>query len=87
MKHVKFVGVDYTMSQIHPSRVDETIFMKNAKWAEAIESDFKKKVLKFRNSSSVPKAWAIEGSKKIAELYSHEEVSRIYDQKLSEYLK
>jgi len=86
MKHSKFISVDYELKEIHPSRVDDKIFMKNSKWAEAIESDFKKKILKFRSASSTPKEWAQEGSKKIIEQFRHSEISKIYDEKLSKYL-
>ena len=86
MKHTKFIGVDYELKEIHPSRVDDKIFMKNSKWAEVIESDFKKKILKFRSASTAPKEWAQEGSKKIIEQFRHSEISKIYDEKLSRYL-
>lgn len=87
MKHCKFISVDYALSPMHPSRIDDKIFMRNAKWAEANEADFKKKVVKFKNGSSAPREWAIDGAKKISELYSQESISKIYEEKLSEYLK
>lgn len=86
MNHTKFINVDYELKQIHPSRVDEKIFVKNAKWAEAIEKDFKKKILKFKSAPTAPKEWAEEGSKKIIERYRHSEISKIYDENLSKYL-
>lgn len=85
MKHTKFISVESKLSQIHPSRVDNQIFVQNSKWAEPLESDFKKKILKFKSSSSTPKEWAIEGSKKIVDLYNHAEISKLYDEKLSNY--
>jgi len=86
MKHTKFVSIDHKLTQIHPSRVDNKIFMKNSKWAEPIEEDFKKKITKFRNSSSTPREWATQGANKIHELYSHDAVSKMYDEKLSKFL-
>jgi len=86
MKHTKFIGINYDLVQVHASRIDNKIFMNNSKWAEPLEDDFKKKIIKFKNSSSLPKEWAIEGSKKIIELYNHDSVSKIYDEKLSKYL-
>jgi hypothetical protein len=86
MNHTKFINVDYELKQIHQSRVDEKIFVKNAKWAEAVEKDFKKKILKFKSAPNAPKEWAEQGSKKIIELYSHSQISKIYDEKLSKYL-
>ena len=87
MKHVKFISIDYALTQVHPSRVDDKIFMRNSKWAEPLEADFKKKITKFRNGHSVPKEWAVEGANKILELYNHDSVTQVYEEKLSEYLK
>ena len=86
MKHVKFLSVEHKLTQIHQSRVDDKIFMKNSKWAEPIEEDFKKKIIKFRSSTSMPKEWATQGISKIHELYSHDAVSKVYDEKLSRFL-
>jgi len=86
MNHVKFINIDYELKQIHSSRVDEKIFVKNAKWAEAVEKDFKKKILKFKSAPNAPKEWAEQGAKKIIERYSHSEISKIYDENLSKYL-
>ena len=86
MKHVKFLSVEHKLTQIHQSRVDDKIFMKNSKWAEPIEEDFKKKIIKFRSSTSMPKEWATQGISKIHELYSHNAVSKVYDEKLSRFL-
>lgn len=86
MKHVKFINVDYNLIQIHPSRVDEQIFVKDSKWADPIESDFKKKITKFRSGSTVPKEWAVAGAQKIVELYNHDAIAKLYDEALSKYL-
>ena len=86
MKHVKFLSVEHKLTQIHQSRVDDKIFMKNSKWAEPIEEDFNKKIIKFRSSTSMPKEWATQGISKIHELYSHNAVSKVYDEKLSRFL-
>jgi hypothetical protein len=87
MQHTKFINVEYNIIPVHHSRIDDKIFMKGSKWADPIENDFKKKITKFRVSPSVPKEWAVQGSKKIAELYSQSAISRIYDEKLSHFFK
>jgi glycosyltransferase involved in cell wall biosynthesis len=87
LKDIKFVSVDYNLTQVHPSRIDGKIFMPTAKWAEPIEQDFKKKILKFKSSSSVPKKWAVEGSLHIQEKYSFNEISKMYSQLLGSYLQ
>ena len=78
LSHGKFIDVSYKVNNIHPSRVDTGIFMQNAKWAHPSEEDFKKKIVKFRNSSSIPKEWADSLSKIILQKYSLEEVKKEY---------
>jgi len=85
LKHIKFVPIDYSLAQVHPSRVDGKIFMPGSKWAEPSEADFKKKIIKFRNSPSIPASWAKEGSSIIKEKYNFKEISRLYDQALEKF--
>jgi len=86
MNNGKFIAIDYKLENVHPTRVDETIFMKNAKWANVLEEDFKKKIIKFRNSSTTPKAWAVDLSKKIIKSYSQESISKSYDDKIGKLI-
>jgi len=83
----KFVGVLYDLKQIHQSRVDNTIFMPNARWAEASEVDFKKRVRKFYESSRVPKEWALDLQKKLHKSHNFSsiasEYSKVFDEILS----
>ena len=60
----KFVDLPYTLLPVHESKVDGKIFVKS-RWAEVSEKDFKKRVRKFRESSSIPKEWAIDLSQKL----------------------
>jgi glycosyltransferase involved in cell wall biosynthesis len=80
LSHGKYIDVDYRLENIHPSRVDNKIFMSGVKWANPIEADFKKKVLKFRSSHLVPKDWAKDLQKVVLEKYSIESVSKMYDE-------
>jgi glycosyltransferase involved in cell wall biosynthesis len=75
----KFIGLDYKLQEVHPSRVDNKIFLKNFKWAEPLEEDFKRKVAKFKSSSTIPKEWAVDLSSKLKEKYSFDEISKQYD--------
>ena len=86
LNHGKYVNVSYALKNIHSSRVDNKIFMKDAKWAEVHEDDFKKKVIKFRNASSSPREWATELSTVVKQKYSFEAISRHYDEALKEHL-
>jgi hypothetical protein len=80
LNHGKFIGLDYKLEEIHPTRVDNNIFIPGLKWANPSEEDFKKKVLKFRNSHEIPKTWAQDLSKKVKEKYSFSSISSMYDE-------
>lgn len=70
----RFIDVNYKLVDVHVSRIDGKIFLKGQKWAQVDEEDFKKKVLKFRHGSQVPKEWATQLQSKILEKYSIEVV-------------
>jgi glycosyltransferase involved in cell wall biosynthesis len=87
LKHTKFTKIDSKIVPVHPSRIDDKIFVAGAKWAEPLESDFKKKIAKFRSSPTLPKEWALEGANLIKEKYRFSEVAKIYDDQLGHFLK
>lgn len=86
MSKGKFIGIDYSLGDVHQSRLDGEIFMPGCKWATPKEDDFKKKVTKFRHSSSTPKEWALELKEKIIKDYSFASISKIYDESLGSFL-
>lgn len=86
LKHGKFISVYYQLGEVHPSRIDNRIFMKGARWANPSEEDFKKRVVKFRESSSIPKQWAIELQSKVKDIYSMHQVHSDYDAALREVI-
>ncbi len=79
MNKGKFIGIDYSLAEIHPSRCDENIFMKGARWANINEDDFKKKILKFYQKSDKPKQWAADLAEIIRSDYSFSSIASIYD--------
>lgn len=87
LKHGKYVSIYYQLGDVHPSRVDGKIFVKGARWANPSEEDFKKRVLKFRQSNSTPKQWATELEKVILDKYSLNSVSKMYDEALKEFIE
>lgn len=87
LRHGKFIEVDYKLDRIHPSRIDQRIFMEGAKWAHPIESDFKKKISKFKEANSIPAGWARELATKIREHYSFDSISKRYEAHFGELLK
>lgn len=81
-----FIAVDYTLGEIHSSRVDNKIFMKGTKWANPSESDAKKKLRKFYEKSTMPRHKAQEAAKRIRQDYSFSSICKIYDEKLATFL-
>lgn len=86
LKHGKYISVYYRLADVHPSRIDGRIFVKGARWAMPSEDDFKKRVAKFRQSSSTPKEWATELQSVILEKYNLSSIMKMYDEALKEYI-
>ena len=86
MRNIKFSGFEYELEKIHPSRVDNEIFVEESRWAQPKESDVKSRLLKIKKSYKVPKKWATDGQKYINSNYSQEEIFKKYEEVLSEYL-
>jgi glycosyltransferase involved in cell wall biosynthesis len=80
----KYMKVDYEVCPIHKTRVDNQIFMENAKWAAPNESDAKRKLSRFRRSPAVPVDWAKDLQKKLQKAYSPEAVQGHYDKLLEQ---
>ncbi len=79
----KFISFDYELKSVHPSKIDNNIFVDGAKWAEVKESDFKSKVRKFYNAHSKPKEWATKLSGVLKSEYSQESINKIYSKVLN----
>lgn len=86
LKHGKYVSVYYQLGEVHPSRIDNKIFMQGSRWANPSEEDFKKRVMKFRQSSVTPKEWANDLSKIILDKYDLKSVTKMYDESLKEFV-
>ena len=83
----RFISINYDLIDVPKSKVDGRIFVDGIKWADPHEQDFKKKVLKFREKSDIPKEWASDLSKKIRDNYSSEAICKIYDKVIKEILE
>jgi glycosyltransferase involved in cell wall biosynthesis len=82
----KYVKLDYRLEQIHQSRVDNQIWMENAKWANVKEEDFKHRVKKFVESPQMPQQWAKDLAVTLKKEYSYEAVAAQYTEALKEVL-
>lgn len=80
LSHGKYIEVDYKLSPIHSTRVDNKIFMNGTKWAQVSEEDFKKKISKFRVAAAMPKEWAKSLQLKILEKYSIGTIKNMYNE-------
>ena len=76
----KWINIQYKLEEIHQTRIDNKIFLKGMKWANPIEEDFKRKVNKFYNSTSIPKEWANELKNKLIPLYDYDNIAKQYDE-------
>ncbi len=82
----KWIQFKSELKPIPDQRVDNQIFMKGMKWAEANEEDFKAKIRKFRHNPTIPEGWAKDLGQKIRAEYSWSEISKAYDKALGELL-
>jgi len=80
----RFIPVSYTLSDLPDRHIDNQIFMKSSRWAEPSERDFKKKIKKFRKSSTIPKEWSKNLSVEIRDKFSFEKICSHYDRVLGD---
>ena len=78
----KFIKFDYKLDSIHPSRIDREIFVEGAKWANPVDEDVKKKLLKFYEKPEIPQQWAKDLQKILQAEYSSKTIKQIYDKTL-----
>lgn len=86
LDHGKYVSIYYQLGEVHPSRVDGKIFVKGARWANPSEEDAKKRLVKFRQSPTVPTQWAKDLQQVLLPKYSLAMICKNYDEALREYL-
>lgn len=86
LKQGKFVKVDYKLSNIHPSRVDNKIFFQEMRWANPSEADAKKKLKRLYRSPGMPQNWAKELAKKLQESHSFKAISDRYSEVLKDVI-
>ena len=60
--------------------------IRDRKWAHPNELDFKKKIAKFREASTVPTQWAKQLREKVLPLYSQDKIQQLYDEALGHTL-
>lgn len=78
----KFISIDYDLVNVPANKIDQRIFVSNARWANPKEQDFKKKLKKFRDSFDVPKGWANDLSLKCKQKFSRSAIEQDYSKTL-----
>ena len=86
LSHGKYIDIGFKLDVVHPTRVDGKLFVSGSKWAYPSEDDFKRKIVKFRNSSSIPREWANSLQEKILKSFSIDNVIKCYNQITREIL-
>lgn len=82
----RWIPVDYRLAEIPPVRVDNKVFIKGTKWAQPVEDDFKRKLRKFHDSSTIPRTWARDLKPKILDGFSHQKISSMYSETFKDVL-
>lgn len=83
----RYVDLPCALQNIPRERVDNNIFVANSKWAEVSEQDFKRRIRKFRTSSSIPRDWAKELGIKIRASYNQDAVSNKWNDTFEKILR
>lgn len=78
LNHGFWIKLNQKLQDVHPSKIDDNIFVNGAKWAEVDEKDFKSKILKFYNSSSIPRKKSADLSKVLSKTHSWESIKSAY---------
>ncbi len=75
----RYIVVDYNLEEIHPSRVDGSVFIQGSRWANVKEKDAKRKFRKFYEKPHMPQKWANDLSNTLKNEYSWESIKELYD--------
>lgn len=86
LKGDSFLGVDFDIVKVPDRRIDGNIFVKNVKWANPRESNFKRKLRKLHDDSEKFRISAKELSNTLIRSHSPESISKLYDEAFIECL-
>ena len=82
----RYIVVDYNLEEIHPSRVDGSVFIPGSRWANVKEKDAKRKFRKFYEKPHLPQKWADDLSNTLKSEYSWSSIKDLYDLHLGELM-
>lgn len=86
MSKIKFSAFEYSLKDVHNSKIDNRIFVEGAQWAEVKEGDVKRRLKKMKSSYKVPLEWAAAGKEILRKELNSSSVFKIYDKYLENIL-
>lgn len=87
LNYGKWIKLDFDLKEINENKIDSNIFVKGARWAEVQESDFKKKLRKFYESSAIPKSNAVNLSNFLKKTHCKKSIMEKYDAIFKNYFQ
>jgi glycosyltransferase involved in cell wall biosynthesis len=81
----KWIKFNHKLVAVPQGRVDGQIFIEGSRWAEVNETDFKKKVRKFKNKPEVPQEWASDLRKSLSQSHSFKAIAEAWDSVMRDY--
>ena len=85
LKKELIASVNYKLETIHPQKVDNRIFMSDARWANVLESDFKAKMLKVRKDLNTYKKRSLKLKSHVRNNFCKKTVLTMYDNFFKKY--
>jgi len=86
LSSIRFSGFEYDIIDVHPSRIDDHVFIPGCRWAHPKEKEAKKRLKKIKDSYKVPVEWAHSGAEILKNKLNSEKVFEIYDKVLQDIL-
>ena len=86
LSKIRFSSFDYDLIDVDKERIDNSVFVSGAKWAQVREKEAKRKLKKIRTSYEIPKQWAEDGKEILRKSLNSKEVFKIYEEHLSDIL-
>lgn len=82
----KWTRIARTLVNVPKSRIDGSIFIEGARWAEPDANSFKQKIAKMRESYRVPKDWAIDLAARLRTTHSEHAVEDAWSAALRRWM-
>ena len=82
----KWTRVNKTLSAVPKSRVDGSIFVDGARWAEPDADSYRQKIVKMRDSYRVPHDWAADLASKLSVTHCEEAIEAAWSSAMQRWL-